>query len=227
MEDYENFFAQSYSLLTFTYIIVYYFQVVIYMMNYIWGILILISFVCAMVTGRMDELSKAILSGASDAVSLLISMFGMMCLWTGLIKIADKGGLTSIIANIFSPVLKKIFKNLDKDSKAFKAICMNITANLLGIGNAATPLGINAMQELQKLNDNKKTATNNMVTFVVLNTASIQLIPTMLIILRQSYNSVSPFSILLPVWITSVSALVIGLLTSKVLEGGRVKFWKK
>ena len=83
------------------------------------------------------------------------------------------------------------------------------------------------MQELQKLNDNKKTATNNMVTFVVLNTASIQLIPTMLIILRQSYNSVSPFSILLPVWITSVSALVIGLLTSKVLEGGRGRFWKK
>lgn len=223
----KNFFNQSYSILIDPYIIVYYVQVVIQMMNYIWGIIILISFICAIITGRMDELSKSILNGASDAVTLLISMFGMMCLWTGLMKIADKGGLTDILSKIFSPLLNKIFKNLDKDGKALKAICMNITANLLGIGNAATPMGILAMKELQKLNKDKKTASSNMITFVVLNTASIQLIPTMLIILRQNYQSASPFGILLPVWITSISSLIIGVLAAKAYENRRTFPWKK
>lgn len=187
----------------------------------------LISVFCAVITGRVENVSKAVLDGASDAVTLLISMLGAMSLWTGLMNIADKAGFTDMLANIFSPVLKRLFNGLDTDSKALKAICMNITANLLGIGNAATPMGISAMQELQKLNPEKSIATNNMITFVVLNTASIQLIPTMLIILRQNHGSISPFSILPAVWLTSITSLLVGILASKLLQNRRHKYWKK
>ena len=119
-------------------------------MNFIWGGLMLASILCALATGRMGELSGAVLSGASDAIQLVISMLGLMCLWTGLMRVAEKGGLTAILAKLFSPVMAKLFPDYEKDSPAVKAICMNITANLLGLGNAATPMGIAAMKEMAR-----------------------------------------------------------------------------
>lgn len=187
-------------------------------MNYIWSGLILISIICAFITGRISDVSDAIMSGAQDAITLVFSMFGMMCLWTGLMKIADKGGLTHILAKFLFPVLKKLFPNYDKNSKPMKAICMNITANILGLGNAATPFGIKAMKEMQKGNKIKDTANNSMIMFVVLNTASLQIIPTLLTILRQKHSSTSPLDVLPAIWITSIIALIIGVISAKILE---------
>lgn len=188
------------------------------MMNYIWGALIIISIICSIITGRVPELSESVFTGASDAITLVISILGMMCLWTGLLKIAEKGGLTKIIANLFSPIMKILFPEYKKDSPASQAICMNMTANLLGLGNAATPMGIAAMKEMQKDNKDKKTANNSMVMFVVINTASLQLIPTLMATLRQKYGSLVPLDILPAVWINSIITLIVGVVLAKILE---------
>ena len=171
----------------------------------------LASILCALATGRMGELSGAVLSGASDAIQLVISMLGLMCLWTGLMRVAEKGGLTAILA--------KLFPDYEKDSPAVKAICMNITANLLGLGNAATPMGIAAMKEMARARKEElpSAADNGMVMFVVINTASLQLIPTMMSALRASHGAASPFDVMPAVWITSVCGLCAGVLMAKLL----------
>ena len=188
------------------------------MLNYIWGAIILVSIVCAVFTGNIEALSSSIMSGASDAINLIITMAGMMSLWTGLLKIAERGGLTTILAKLFKPILKHLFKDYPEDSSAMRAICMNITANILGLGNAATPMGISAMKEMNKLNKTPGIANNSMITFVVMNTASIQLIPTMMSVLRQKYNSVSPFDVVPAIWIASATALIVGIILAKVFE---------
>lgn len=187
-------------------------------MNYIWAALILISVFCAMVTGRMPQLSAAVLSGATGAVELVIAMAGMMCAWTGLMKIADAGGITGLLSKLLNPLMRLLFPSLKKGSPAVRAICMNITANLLGLGNAATPMGIAAMKELAKLNPSQ-TADNAMVMFVVINASSIQLIPTFMGTLRAKYGSPAPFDILPAVWLASVVALLAGIAAAKVMEG--------
>ena len=193
-------------------------KVVVVLMNYIWGGIMIVSVLCALATGRMPELSDAVLSGAGEAIELVLSLLGMMCLWTGLMKIADQGGVTALLSRLFSPVMKRLFPKYKQDSPAVRAICMNVTANLLGLGNAATPMGISAMKEMAKLNPDPKTADNSMVMFVVLNTASIQLIPTTTSVLRARYVSASPFDILPAVWLASVSALLVGIVAAKLLE---------
>lgn len=188
------------------------------LLNYIWAGLILASILCAAATGRMAQLSGAVLSGAGNAVTLVISMAGMMCAWTGLMKIAEESGVTKLLAKALSPVMRRLFPSLRKDSPAVRAMCMNITANLLGLGNAATPLGIAAMKELKKVNPTD-TADNSMAMFVVMNTASIQLIPTFMATLRAQYGSASPFDILPAVWVASLCALCVGVCSAKLLEG--------
>lgn len=180
--------------------------------------MILVSVLCAVATGRVPELSAAVIGGAGSAVELVISLLGMMCVWTGLMKIADAGGMTRFLSDLMHPVMKRLFPDCEKGSPAVKAMCMNITANLLGLGNAATPLGIAAMQELKKRNPTQ-TADNSMAMFVVINTASLQLIPTFMGTLRAKYGSPTPFDILPAVWLTSVCALVAGVAAAKALEG--------
>ena len=188
------------------------------MLNYLWSFIILISVISALLSGRISELSNAVITGSRDAVTLAISILGMMCFWTGMMKIAEKSDLTQKISKIFEPFIKFIFPNCKSNSKASHAICMNITANLLGLGNAATPFGIRAMQELQKTNPNPKNATNSMVMLAIINTASLQLIPTMLLSLRQKYSSPNPMKILPFLWITSVCALTVGITAAKSYE---------
>ncbi len=188
------------------------------MLGYIWGGMIIVSFVCSLYTGNMEELSSAVLNGAGKAVELLISLLGIMALWSGLMKIADKGGITSILAKIFSPLLRLLFPDYKKDSPALKAICANMAANLLGLGNAATPFGIAAMKEMQKENKNPEKANKSMVMFVVLNTASIQLIPTTIAAMRSSSGSKQPFDIIVAVWVVSVLSLAAGIVAAKAFE---------
>ena len=185
------------------------------MLSYIFCAMIVLGFVCAVFTGNMSDLSQNILDSAQESVTLLISMSGMLCMWSGFMQIAKESGLMQKLSKLFRPLLKHLFKDIDENSDAYDYICMNISANLLGLGNAATPLGLNAMKEMKKksLSD---TATDDMVVFVVMNTASIQLIPTMVATLRRSYGSKSPFDTIFCVWITSVIALAVGLFVAKV-----------
>lgn len=189
------------------------------MLNFIWTGMVIISFICALCTNKMEQLSAAILTGAGSAVDLCLTTLGMMCFWTGLMHAAEQGGLTKLLAKGLSPILKRLFPNLRRDSPALGAICMNLTANLLGLGNAATPLGLAAMQELKKESDTAQgTADNAMVLFVVLNTSSIQLIPTFMATLRAKYGAAQPFDILPAVWVTSVCALLAAVTMAKLLE---------
>ena len=178
------------------------------MLNYIWVFMLVFALISAILTGNSQALSASVLEGASEAVTLLISIAGILCFWSGIMEIAKESGVTKAMAKLFAPILSKLFKNVPKNSSAFEYISLNISANLLGLGNAATPLGLSAMKELKALNHNKPQASDDMLLFVVLNTASIQLIPTTLCAYRQSYGSSAPFEIIPAVWLTSVIALL-------------------
>lgn len=190
------------------------------MMNYIWGALILISIICGFLCNKSANVSGAILTGAEDAITLLIKLTAVMCLWSGLMKIAEKGGIIRIISKLFSPIMSVLFPKYKNDEKVKGAICSNITANMLGLGNAATPFGVQAMKEMKRLN-NTSTADNGMVMFVVINTASIQLIPATIGMLRQTYGAANPFDILPCMLISSGAALLSGVLLAKILEKKR------
>ena len=187
------------------------------MMNYIWGGMILLSLIVSVFTGQVEATSAAV-SGAADAVETCIALLGIMCLWTGLAKIGERAGLVKMLAKILRPLTRLMFPKLDKDSSALGSIVMNMVANLFGMGNAATPLGLKAMNELDAVNRHRQTASNAMCMFVVLNTASIQLIPTTVISLRQTYGSAAPAEILIPIWISSVCALTVGITMAKFFE---------
>ena len=182
------------------------------MLNYIWSAIVLLSVVCSIFLGKGENLSAAIVDSGAQTVQLLLTLAGVITLWSGIMKIAEESGLTAIFAKIFSPLLRPLFPNLDKESDAFGSITMNITANLLGLGNTATPLGLKAMHELNELNGSSDTASDEMIVFVVMNTASLQLLPTMLGSLRQTYGSNAPFEILVPVWLSSACALSVALM---------------
>ncbi len=179
--------------------------------------MIIFSFICSIATKNIDDLSSAIISGGTDAISLSIKLTGMICLWNGLIHIAEESGLTKILCKLLMPFLKLLFPKL-KDDKTQEAIAMNMTANILGLSNAATPLGLEAMSRLQKLNSNKDVASDEMVRFVVINTACIHLVPTTVALLRQEYGSASPTEILFPALCTSICAVFVGLLMTTLLK---------
>ena len=186
------------------------------MMNYIWSGIIILSLIVGFFTGRIGETATAAMDGAKNAVETIISLLGVMCFWMGMMNIAQKAGLLDKLSKFLEPVISRLFKGV-KGEKAKQAILMNITANIFGIGNAATPFGIKAMEEMQKENRGSTSATNDMCMFVVLNTASIQLIPTTLFALRSSYGSEDPYKILPAVWIVSVAALVFGISAAKIM----------
>lgn len=194
------------------------------MLSYLFAGMILISLLFALFTGNAAQLSASVLDSASEAISLLFKMCGGLCMWSGVMRIIKDAGLTEKLSRLFAPLLRKLFPDVDEGSDAFSYISMNISANLLGLGNAATPLGISAMKELRK-NARGERASDSMVTFVVMNTASIQLIPTTVAVLRRSYGSSSPFDVIFCVWISSALALTVGLLIAKT--GSRMNCFNK
>lgn len=181
------------------------------MMNYIWVGMVLFSLACAAFTGRLDKTMQAAFSGANQALATVLGFLGVMCLWTGLMRIAERAGLTNVFARAIRPLGRLIFPRLDPKSPAFSAISMNMVANMLGLANAATPLGLKAMQELEQRNRTPGRASDEMCAFVVLNTASIQLIPSTLIGIRASMGSAAPAEIILPVWLVSIAAATAGI----------------
>ncbi|MDO4563376.1 MAG: nucleoside recognition domain-containing protein [Clostridia bacterium] len=191
------------------------------MLNYIWSLLVITSLVFSFTTGSIDKVCDVITSGAQRAVTLSLSLLGLMCFWSGIIEIAREGGLISFFESAISPLTNKLFPSVSEKSEAMRAITMNICANLLGMGNAATPLGIKAMHLLDEKNSFSESASDEMCMFVIINTASIQLIPTTMISLRSLAGSSAPQEICIPVWITSAAALFIGILSAKILERRR------
>lgn len=187
------------------------------MMNYLLPLMVVFSLFCAIATGKISELSASVVTGGTDAISLAIKLAGVICLWNGLTAIAQKSGLTALICKILSPFLNLLFPRL-KDKKAKESIAMNITANFLGLGNAATPLGLEAMKRLQEVNPTPEKATNEMVRFVVINSAAVHLVPTTIALLRSEYGSSSPMEILFPALATSIIALSAGILATKFLK---------
>ena len=146
------------------------------MLNYIWFGMMLIAVVVGTVTGNIDAVTEAAINMAKTAVEIAIGLIGIMALWLGTMKIAEESGLIRIIARALRPITIRLFPNVPEDHPAIGSIVLNMAANILGLGNAATPLGLKAMEELQELNPNKDTATNAMCTFLAINTSSVQLI---------------------------------------------------
>lgn len=188
------------------------------MMNYIWIVIIFFSIIISLFNGTINEVSNSILTSGNTAVELCFSLLGTFCLWNGIMDVAEKSGLSKMLSKIMSPILCKLFNGLDKNSDAIMPISLNITSNLLGLSNAATPIGIEAMKKLSKDNKNKETASNNMVLFVVMNSAALRLIPTTVAAIRSNHNSMNPFEIIIPSIITSVCALTVGITMTKILE---------
>ena len=193
------------------------------MLNILWPIFIIISVIYAICSGNLEGLNKSIFESAESAVSLTLTLIGMTCLWSGIMEIASKTNIINFISNILNTIVKRLFPNISVKSKSYENIIMNIVANILGLGNAATPLGLKAMNELQNENHDKETLSDEMMMLIVLNTASLQIIPTTVISIRNSLGSVNPTQIIFPVWLSTICAAIVGIVCCKFI----IKFTKK
>lgn len=188
------------------------------MINYIWLFFIVSSVIISLFNNRIDDVFHAILSSCEQAVTISIGLIGIMAFWLGLMKIAEASGLLRVLAKALSPVIRFLFPDIPKHHPVQADITMNVSANALGLGNAATPFGIKAMEGLQELNQNdKKTASDAMCTFLTINTAGVQLIPVTAVAILASLKAENPTDIIVPTIITTVSALIIGVLFVKCL----------
>lgn len=191
------------------------------MMNYVWPVLVIFAFISSIITGNMAALSQSVIQGGQDAVSLLLKLISMLCLWGGIMEIAEQSGVTKAFSKLLYPVMRLIFPKLKNEQYALEAISMNVTANILGLGNAATPLGLEAMRRLQLINSDTAVASDEMVVFVVMNTAAMHIIPTTVATLRGQYGSKSPMEIMPAAILTSFCALFVAITVAKI--GNRLR----
>ena len=185
-------------------------------MNKIWVFMIVVSIVIGIFKGLAPEMVNSIFDSTKSATENSLSIIGMICLWSGIMKVAEKCGVVKKLSKVISPLLNVLFPRLKKDSEARGSIALNMTANLLGLGNVATPLGLNAMEKMQEQNPDKDTLTDEMVMLIVINAASIQLIPTSIIALRVAYGSNNPVIIVVPVLVSSIASVLVGILLVKM-----------
>ena len=185
------------------------------MVSYIWVFLIGIGIIYSLFTGNIDVINNSILTNANEALKLILDLLPIIVLWTGILKIAEVSGLLDKFASFLHPFLSKIFPDIPKGNKALGYISSNIAANMLGLGSAATPAGLKAMNELQNINAKKDTASTPMITFLVLNTAGVTLIPTTILALRVAYNSQNPGEIILPAIIATTCSSIAGLTSGR------------
>lgn len=187
------------------------------MLNIIWPAFIIISVIYALVSGNIENVSNGIFDSANSAVQLTLTFLGTICLWNGIMEIAKKTSLTNALSKALKPFINFLFPELKNNKQAKNEISMNMVANLLGLGNAATPLGLKAMKTMQQDNPKKDTLTNSMAMFIVINTASLQLIPTNVIAIRSSLGSSSPSGIIIQVWFATIIAGIVGIASAKLL----------
>lgn len=187
-------------------------------MNYIWFFIILISIISAIYTGKIDAVTNAIMTGAQKSIEVALYLAGIMAFWLGIMKIAEKSGLVSKIAKLLTPIAKRLFPNVPENNPAIGDIAMNFTANAFGLANAATPIGIKAMTELQKLNNDKETATNDMCTLLAMNTAGWQLVPTTVIAILVANGAKNPTEIIFPTLIVTTVTFISAIIAVKLFE---------
>jgi spore maturation protein A len=187
------------------------------MLNIVWPIFIIISIVYAIFSGNMENLNKGIFDSIDNVVDFSLTLVGVTCFWTGIMKIASNTKIIEYLSKMLQPIINFLFPNIKEQSDSNKSIVMNIVANILGLGNAATPLGLKAMSELQAENKSKGKLSDNMMMLIVLNTASLQIIPTTVLAIRSSLGSSNPNIIIFPVWIATVCAAIVGVIATKVL----------
>lgn len=193
------------------------------MLNIIWPIFLIISFIYAFIFGNLPQTNNGIFESVQNAVTLTLTLIGTMCLWCGIIKIAMETSLVNKLIKVLKPILKKVFPEINENDEVHKEISMNIIANILGLGNAATPLGLKAMESLQKNNPKKNELSNSMAILIVLNTASIQIIPTTVIAIRNSLGSKNPTEMLVPIWGATICAAVAAITSAKIFARKRIK----
>lgn len=191
-------------------------------MNYIFYFLIVISLIAGAANGKLPEVVNSILSGAELSVKVAFSLIGIMAFWLGMMKIAEKCGLVEIISKIIKPITKKIFDEIPEDSPAIGNIAMSFTANAFGLTNAATPIGIKAMEELQKNNTDKSSASNAMCMFLAMNTAGFQLIPATVIAILVSIGYKHPTEIIAPTLLVTSIAFISAIIMAKLFQ----RFWR-
>ena len=188
------------------------------MVSIIWGLLIIIGVLFSFVSGNMSMVNDEVLASAAQAMEMFINMFPVIVLWMGLMKIAENSGLLKLVAYKFSFILSKLFPSIPAGHESLGLIASNIVINMVGLGSAATPFGLKAMEKLQELNDKKDTATEAMITFLVLNTGGVTIIPTSIISLRALYNSANPSEIISTALISTICASAGGLIMDYLIR---------
>ena len=188
------------------------------MINIIWMVLLVGGIIIGVFTGNTQAVTDALMSNAETAVELSMGLIGMMALWLWLMKIAEEAGLVKLIGNALKPIMKFLFPDVPKDHPAMGSMVMNIAANILGLGNAATPLGIKAMQELQELNEEKDTASNAMCMFLAINTSSVTLVASSVVAYRLAAGSKNPAEIIGPTLVATIASTLAAVVAVKVFE---------
>ena len=188
------------------------------MLNYIWLAMVIVAVVLGGINGKIENVTKSAIDAAGNSVTIAIGFIGVMALWLGIMKIAEESGLMATVAKCIAPIMKRLFPEVPADHPAMGSMMMNIAANMLGLSNAATPLGLKAMEDLEKLNKFPGVATNAMCTFLTLNTAGIQLIPASMISLMASSGSKDPTAIIGTTFAATLMAVIAGVTVVKLLE---------
>lgn len=187
------------------------------MINKVWAFFIIIGVIYAIFTGNIEIVNNEIIDCTKGSLDMTIKIFPVMALWLGIMRVAETSGLLNRLSLKLSPILGKIFPDIPKNHESLSLIASNIIANMFGLGNAATPFGLKAMDSLQELNEKKDTASRSMITFLVLNTSGVTIVPTTIISLRLLYNSASPTDIVVPALIATIFSTIFGLLLDHFL----------
>lgn len=185
-------------------------------MTWVWTGMVILSLLFGLTTGNLDAVAEAAVTGASSAIDMSLSMAGILCLWSGVMEVMNVCGISQRLAQAFRPLLRRLLPNACKDSETLAAVSANVSANLLGLGNAATPLGIQAARRMAR--DCSGIASDELCLLVVLNTASIQLLPATVASVRSAAGCRTPFDILPAVWLASVLSVAAGLTAAHVFS---------
>ena len=190
------------------------------LMSRVLAVLAVLAVVFGLLSGRMPQVSQATAAGAEEAVRLMLRIGGTLCLWNGLMEVMVQSGLADRVARLLQPLIRLLFGSYAEDETARAAIAQNMAANLLGLGSAATPSGLRAAKRLNKLSENRGVPPHGVFLLIVLNTASLQLLPTTVAAVRSGLGSAQPYDILPAVWLTSALSVAVGVLAARLLRGG-------
>lgn len=193
------------------------------MVNYIWVGMTIIGLIFAAVNGKMQEVNEAIFQSANEAVTLCIGLVSILVFWLGIMRIAQDSGLLDKLSYLFRPIVKRLFPEVPADHPAMGYILSNMMANMFGLGNAATPLGIKAMEQLKELNGGRDYASRSMITFLAINTSSLTIIPTTVIAIRMNYDSVSPTEIVGPTLVATFLSTVGAIMIDRYFYHRRIR----